>query len=390
MARGDPADETERDLHKVRRHVRILVDLGRLMVETSGLGRFLDLAVIQVARAVGIDHVKVLQYRPEAGDLLVRAGIGWREGVVGAATLSADLRSPPGRSFQTGEPVVIADFSGQDDYAHSDLLKEHGIVSLVNVPVLIDGATWGVLEVDSKVAREFGRDTVDFLTAAAALVGAVVQRALPGAGDAERQASAAAEARSRDVLLREMQHRIKNNFQLILSSISLLKRRHAAEETRAALDHIAGRINAISLAHDQLAPRGARRAVRLPDYLRVLCATIRHQADRVELDVEADEIDLAIDRAVPLGLILNELVTNSVKHAFGPEGGRILVRLAAGVGHGEARLTVSDDGRGMPARAHGGMGLQLIESLARQIGATVDQESSERGTATALTFPLVA
>ena len=104
---------------------------------------------------------KSLRYRRREADLLIAAGFGWKEGVVRSATLSADLRSPPGRSFQTAQPVVIKNFQAQDDFIHSGLLQDHGIVSLVNVPVLIEGAAWGVLEVDSTRPRDFSQDTTD-------------------------------------------------------------------------------------------------------------------------------------------------------------------------------------------------------------------------------------
>jgi GAF domain-containing protein len=158
-------------LDEVRRHVRIFIDLGRVASESADEYGFLDQVVVQVARAVEIDHVKVLRYRRREADLLIAAGFGWKEGVVRSATLSADLRSPPGRSFQTAQPVVIKNFQAQDDFVHSGLLQDHGIVSLVNVPVLIEGAAWGVLEVDSTRPRDFSQDTIEFLTATAALIG---------------------------------------------------------------------------------------------------------------------------------------------------------------------------------------------------------------------------
>lgn len=142
-------------LDKLRRHIRILAEIGRLASENAELNRFLDQAVVQIARAVEIHHVKILRYRPETSDLLLVAGVGWKEGVVRTATLSADLRSPPGRAFQTAEPVSIKDFREQDEYVPSDFLKEHGIISVANVPVLIGGAAWGVLEVDSTSPRDF-------------------------------------------------------------------------------------------------------------------------------------------------------------------------------------------------------------------------------------------
>jgi two-component sensor histidine kinase len=375
-------------LEKLRRHIRILVDIGRVAGENADVDRFLDQVVVQVARAVEIDHVKVLQYRPRTTDLLLVAGVGWKEGVVRTATLSADLRSPPGRAFQTAEPVSIKILSEQEEYVRSDFLKEHGIVSLANVPVLINGAAWGVLEVDSRTLRDFTEDTIDFLTAAGALIGTVLQhRARPDEG--ARLMAAAAEAQKREILLREMQHRVKNNFQLVLSSISIQKRRYHGQEVHRALDHVASRINAISLAHDQLSLRHEGQTVKLSNYIRALCSAIRQQVEEVEIDVESDELELSIDRALPVGLILNETAMNSIKHAFGSKGGRIRVRLVGGIGYGEARLSVSDNGRGIQNPNEHGSGLKLTASLARQIGGAIDQQSADTGTTTTLTFPLI-
>jgi len=316
-------------LDEVRRHVRIFIDLARVASESADEEGFLDQVVVQVARAVEIDHVKVLRYRRREADLLIAAGFGWKEGVVRSATLSADLRSPPGRSFQ------------------------------------------------------------EFLTATAALIGAFLQSHRGELSEVARLAAAAMQAQSRDVLLREMQHRVKNSFQIILASIAIQKRRYAAGDAQRALDHIASRINAISLAHDQLAPHEKGQIVKLSDYLRALCLSIKQQTEGIEVEVQADELELSIERAVPLGLILNEIATNSIKHAFGPDGGgRITVKLVAGVGYGEARLSVADNGGGIKQHNPTGTGLKLIVALARQIGGTVDQESSNQGTRTWLTFPV--
>jgi two-component system, sensor histidine kinase PdtaS len=384
------ADALAADLAKLRRHVRILVDLGRLVGETLSLDRFLDQACMQVARAIEIDHVKVLRYRRRTADLFMEAGMGWKEGVVRSATFPSDLRSPPGRSYQTAEPLVIEDTGHAPDFVVSDVLKEHSIVSLANVPILIDGAAWGVLEVDSSTRRSFSQDTIEFMTAAASIIGPTVQRRMLDRAEAEATAVIAARTQARDVLLREMQHRVKNNFQLILASIEMQKRRFEEPEVRRVLDHVSNRINAISLAHDQLAPRQDIHAVDVASYLRALCTSIEAQVENVAVELEADEIELAIDRAVPLGLILNEAATNAVKHAFGSEGGRISVKLASGVGYGEARLTIADNGRGIVDPRPGGSGQKLIQALARQIGGEIEQASSNRGTSVSVTFPVVA
>jgi two-component sensor histidine kinase len=371
----------------LRRNVRILADIGRLAGQNADLSRFLDQAVVQISRAVEIHHVKVLQYRPTTSDLLLVAGVGWKEGSVRSATFAVDLRSAPGRAFQTAEPVSIKDLRKQDEYIASDFLKEHAIVSVTNVPILIEGAAWGVLEVDSTTPREFTEDTSDFLTAAAALIATMLRR--DTSPDEARLVATAAEAQKREILLREMQHRVKNNFQLILSSISIQKRRYSEAGAHRALDHVASRIQAISLAHDQLSFRSEGRVVSLSNYLRALCSAIRQQMEEVEIEVECDELELSIERALPIGLILNEAAMNSIKHAFASSGGRIRVRLVGGIGYGEARLTVSDNGRGIQKSSEHGSGLKLIASLARQISGTVDQETGDSGTTIILTFPLM-
>jgi two-component sensor histidine kinase len=187
-----------------------------------------------------------------------------------------------------------------------------------------------------------------------------------------------------------MQHRVKNNFQLVLASIASQKRRFDNREVDRAMTHVANRISAISLAHDQLSPAQDHSAVDLAGYLRALCASIEQQTDTVVIDVTLDEVELAIERAVPLGLIVNEAITNSIKHAFGEDArGRIGVTLTTGVGYGEAKLVVADDGSGMQTTVSEGSGLRLINSLARQIGAEVARDSSREGTRITVVFPVI-
>jgi two-component system, sensor histidine kinase PdtaS len=184
------------------------------------------------------------------------------------------------------------------------------------------------------------------------------------------------------MLLREMQHRVKNNLQFVIAAIGQQRRRLPTPEVRRALDHVAARVHAVALAHAQLNPATGFDTIDLAGYLTALCANVEQQLDHVQIDVHADPITLLLDRAVSLGLIVNELITNSAKHAFGPDGGRVTVTVTAGVGVGEARLAVADNGKGMESAAAEGTGYRLIASLATQI--------SKAGTTVSLTFPVVA
>ena len=144
----------------------ILTDLDALLHDAS----------VAAAQGMGSLRAKVLEYPPGTDDLLVRAGVNWHPGVVGRATLSAGLRSPPGNTFRTGQPTQIPELRTQQDFEHSALLREHGVVSLLNVPVRTDQAIWGVLEVDGVVPDRFSEEQIHFLQGLANVLGAAIQR----------------------------------------------------------------------------------------------------------------------------------------------------------------------------------------------------------------------
>jgi two-component sensor histidine kinase len=186
---------------------------------------------------------------------------------------------------------------------------------------------------------------------------------------------------------------MKNNFQVILSFLALQRRHANDEDSRIRFGSVMDRVHAISLAHDQLRVHEAGGPVEFGGYLRALCANINPYQERVAIEVEADETTVPLDQAVAAGLIVNELVTNSLKYAFGEEGGRIRVVFSVDPAVGEGCLVVEDDGRGMEtgkgnAPRQGGLGTKLIEAFARQLNGRVAREPSERGTRTRACFPL--
>jgi transcriptional regulator with GAF, ATPase, and Fis domain len=138
------------DIKRIRDHMRALREISHFAATSRSLADFLSGVSAQVAHATEIGHVKILRYRAEKNDLLVIGGYGWKDGFVGHATFSTAMDTAPGRAFQTGMPVSVVDFRKSDEIKMSPILREYGIVSLSNVPLLIDGAAWGVLEVDSE------------------------------------------------------------------------------------------------------------------------------------------------------------------------------------------------------------------------------------------------
>ena len=372
---------------KALAYQQALATFTRIIGEAETVEGLLQNTTAQVSRVTHIAHVKILCYRPDRGDLLVVAGVGWRPGVVGHATFSTDRYSTPGRSMQTAQPVIVEDLPNDPEFRYADVLREHGIVSVLNVPISVAGEQWGVLEVDTTQRTVFEAFDVHSLSIFANILGLALAHRRSEAA-ALQAATDVAQARTRtDILLRELQHRMKNNLQVILGFLTLQRRQAAADETRERLGSVMDRVLAIGLAHDQLSFREGAGTVELHDYLRALCATIDPRRSQVAIEVDVAPARIPLDRAVLIGLIVNELVTNAVKYAFRDEGGTIAVAFALDTVIGEARLSVQDNGHGMGPPRPGSFGLRLVESLAGQLGGQVAFATVQRGTAVTLTFP---
>jgi two-component sensor histidine kinase len=199
----------------------------------------------------------------------------------------------------------------------------------------------------------------------------------------------------KETLLKEVYHRVKNNLQVVSSLFNLQLRGLPQGAARATLQQSAERVRAMALVHEKLCRSNNLETIDILAYVRELCdslATATGADERgitVTLDIEPVEIGL--DASVPLGLLLNELICNSLKHAFpGERAGTVHVRLAR-LANGAAVLEVRDDGIGMtidPAGAHPAtLGLRLARTLARQLGGAL-QFRGEGGTAVSLVFAL--
>ena len=198
-----------------------------------------------------------------------------------------------------------------------------------------------------------------------------------------------------DQARREIDHRAKNNFQTVLSLVQLQAAREPAGQVKQALQKVADRILAISVATEHLAIRNEDLAtVRLRDHLCELCSQLERGLARGEVHVECDvpDITASAGTAIHLAIIVNELVTNSLKHAFG-DGGAGLVRVRSKMIGSGLELEVSDNGRGMSTRAStsgSGLGRKLVETFARHLEARVEVSTSAEGTTHKILIPALA
>jgi PAS domain S-box-containing protein len=191
----------------------------------------------------------------------------------------------------------------------------------------------------------------------------------------------------RDRLLVELNHRVKNNLQLVGSLLKIQAARSAEPAVARLVEQTGHRIAAIARVHGSLYQGDSIGSLEFSSYLRDLCGQLAQsfiEAGRVALEVEARPLRLQVDQAIPLGLIVNELVTNAVKHGFANGCcGTVRVRCQP-VGEAVWRLEVGDEAEGMagpapfPEGEATGLGMQLVEGFARQLGGTLRIERTPR------------
>jgi two-component sensor histidine kinase len=198
-------------------------------------------------------------------------------------------------------------------------------------------------------------------------------------------------------LLKEVHHRVKNNLQIVASLLSLQASRSANQDVVDVLHDTRNRVRSMALLHEVLYRSGNLARINFAAYVRELCVQLLRSsgsaAARVKVESRVAPIGLALEQAVPCGLIISELISNSLKHGFpGDRGGRVVVELQTDDG-GRVVLWVRDDGVGLPPvfdpAGASTLGLKLVSSLAGQLGGQLEVgRPREGGAAFSVIFPV--
>jgi two-component sensor histidine kinase len=204
----------------------------------------------------------------------------------------------------------------------------------------------------------------------------------------------AALAAEREVLLREVNHRVGNSLQIIASLLHLQASSAAEDDVKAALTNAMGRVAAVAQVHRRLYTSHDLKSVLLNQYLDALLEDLRRSAEgnrmsRLTLKAEAIEIDP--DRAVAIGIIVNELVMNAVKYAYPDGAGPIHIDLT--VRGKDIELCIADNGVGLNAKTDPrstGMGQRIVTAMAAKLAASVERDPAHSGTRIVLRFPLAS
>jgi two-component sensor histidine kinase len=360
-----------------QRHHR-LESFGDTAARTPDVDALLQRACQEIAEALRVSHVKALEYLPDRDAFLIRAGVGWAAGVVGEVVVGPD--SPPGHTVATGQPTNSDDLGKENRFQIPKVLLDHGVKSMANVLIRTGDAVFGVLEADNDRRRKFGERDTELLQGFANVLALVLA-----------QAKLAAENRAlsekKELLLRELTHRTKNNNQMLMSMICLHRMKASAPEAQRALESFENRIRLMAAIDDMLALDEETDSIDVPLFLgavagKAFAAMTDKQRD-TRLVLELQDGTLSRRQAQALAIITNEFITNSCKYAFA-SGGRL--SLSANFAADAAVVEMADDGPGMPADAAPGLGTHIIAAMAKQMRAMAEW-STQNGTRLRLSIP---
>ncbi|HUQ87981.1 MAG TPA: histidine kinase dimerization/phosphoacceptor domain -containing protein [Vicinamibacterales bacterium] len=355
---------------------------------TTELGPGLEHILDAVIALLGADLGNVQLVNPATGLLEIAAHRGFKQDFLEFfREVSIEDGTACGRSLRSGQSIMITDVEADAEYApFRDVAAAAGYRAVHSTPLVDrDGQPLGVFSTHFRRAHALPEQDLRWL-------GLYVRQAVDFIERHRIDTALRASLSERDALLKELHHRVKNNLQVIMSLAEMQARQVTEPEARSALVEARNRVTAIAAIHEMLYQAGSFSRVDLGDYARRLVpqvVSLYGQDSRVKVAVSADEISIDLTRAVPFGLLLNELVSNACKHAFSTRQGELTIALTRN--DGQIHLRVSDTGVGLPDqfddRTVTTLGVQLVRMLTKQLGGTVSFTSGG-GTTVDLRLPM--
>lgn len=387
-------------VRKLLRQQAALAVFGGYALRQTDLLAVLTEAARACATGLNVPYCKVCQYRPAHDDLLIVAGYGWNLGVIGHVISRADDSSPQGRAFVTGQPAICNDLREDSQFKLPSFYAEHRIISTIDVLIKGRDKPYGVLEIDNNEQHDYDQHDIDFLTGFANVLAEAVatasRTALLQTTIEQMKILVAEKDRLLDqkmVLAEELQHRVRNNLQLIYAMLSKQMRDTTDEAGQRGLKAIARRVTALAQVYNHLLGTEMSRTTDFGNYVKSLCASLTEiqsgPDSAITLTCDCEPLLLDLDVVTALGLVVAELVTNCYDHAFPTGNGTARVSVHRPTGNGDmATMTVSDDGvgfvSGVENKRHG---VGLVRRLIEQVRGTATL-ISDRGTTWTVKFPV--
>lgn len=394
-------EQTARQLERTVQRLEQLQKVTAALSEALTREEVSGVVVTQGVEALEAGAGMVALLDEASGEMEVIAATGYPAEVVEQwKRFSLAAPTPLTAAVRERRPVYVESLESLTDrFPEFATQKTTTYNALVSLPLIVQGRVLGGIGLSFDQARHFDAEDQAFILALAQQCAQALQRAqLYEAEMSARQRAEQAEARQmlalqeKEVLLREVNHRVKNNLQAVSNLLYLQSNYAKSEQTRQQLQDAQDRVKSIALIHEKLYQTQNFVEIDFPEYVRSLGSEVirsyRARGEQIRLAVESDGTLIGVDTAVTLGIIVNELISNALKHAFPDErAGEIRVELRKEPDD-RLRLAVSDDGVGFPpgkelAQA-GSLGLQLVQMLVGHLQGEVTLERNG-GTRVAIT-----
>jgi PAS domain S-box-containing protein len=367
------------------RQQAVIAELGRWALTEIDLSALMEKTVETAARTLGVEYSKVLELLPEGDAVVLRAGVGWKEGLVGQATVGAGLDSQAGYTLFTDGPVVVEDLRAEKRFSGPPLLHEHGVVSSMSVVIRGREGPFGVLGAHTKSRRTFTVDDVNFLRGIANVLAAAIER--KEAEDALYKVRAAERGR----LARDLHDTALQDLAYALTQMQLLQ----------STSEGSGPDQCLELAVEALKRAGRELRATVYDLQLEEERDRRPLLERLESFVELHrrmapdrEVYLEVEDGFPSGAlgqkdsellrILQEALNNVRRHS---DAGEVWVGL--GTKGSKIWVEVEDDGRGFDPGCAIGLGSTSMRQRARALGGELKVESGlGQGTRVRFEMPL--
>lgn len=380
--------QLERTLRQQAERLQLTNSIAQRIRQSLNLKEILNTTVVEVKQWLYADRVIVYQFAPDVGGRIVAESVtpGWRVSL-GDEIEDTCFQTGAGEDYRRGQHRMIPDIyeAGLTD-CHLQLLEQFEVKANLIIPILLMGEEsqnhlWGLLIVHQcSASKTWQPEQVDLLEQIALQLAIAIQQAqvfeqaqreLVERQQAERHLRTA--LTEKEVLLKEIHHRVKNNLQIVSGLLQLQAHGLSDPEIANALRESQTRIESMSLIHKKLYTSSDLGQIDVADYIQGLAmsllTTYQIAPGTVTLRVDVEPVLLSLDQAIPCGLIINELVSNALKYAFpNNRPGEINIKLCQS--YEQLELTIQDNGVGLPQdlnwREPQTLGLSLVHALATE------------------------
>ena len=276
---------------KLLRQQAAIAAFGSFALRESDLLKILTEAARVCAEGLSVPFCKICRYRPAENDLLIEAGYGWHPGVIGHVVSRADESSPQGHAFITGQPSICNDLRKDNEYNLPPFYAAHGIISTIDVVIkgsddpsatpAADDQPYGVLEIDNNEQHDYDQHDIDFLTGFANVLAAAVATSARTSmlQDTIDRMKVLVEEKDRllgqkKVLAAELQHRVRNNLQLIYGMLSKQLEDTTDKVGQKGIKSIALRVTTLAQVYDHLLGTEMTRTTDFGGYVMALCRNL--------------------------------------------------------------------------------------------------------------------